>query len=389
LFPTGRRVRPEDWNQDKREVRKTHPEHKAINLVVNELRRKIHEVADRAVISGEIPSIRYITSVLNFEQTQNEGAIVNLDGILEKWIEEGTDRITPNALKHYKVFRNHLKGYMKWKKAPLAISDLDTESFQVEFRRYLETQVKVDGKMGLMRSTVGAQFKRLKTLLSFSLRNGYLSKVSKSNVKHGSEASDNVYVTELELDTLENLDLAERPALAHTRDLFIIGCETGLRYSDLSMLNISHFSDRFIRKPTRKTSKTVIIPISVRLRRVLERYNGGLPRAPHSVVFNRQIKEVCRIASMNSTFTWIEQRGNRKEELSAMKYEVVASHTCRRSFCTNQFLKGMPNFLIRKISGHSTEKAFLQYIRIDEEQAAEEMAKRWVEWQQVSDTKTA
>jgi hypothetical protein len=43
----------------------------------------------------------------------------------------------------------------------------------------------------------------------------------------------------------------------------------------------------------------------------------------------------------------------------------------------------MPNFLIRKISGHSTEKAFLQYIRIDEEQAAEEMAKRWAEIQSI------
>lgn len=60
------------------------------------------------------------------------------------------------------------------------------------------------------------------------------------------------------------------------------------------------------------------------------------------------------------------------------KYEAIASHTCRRSFCTNQFLKGMPALLIRKISGHATEKAFLQYIKIDEEKAAEEMAKRWV-----------
>ena len=77
-----------------------------------------------------------------------------------------------------------------------------------------------------------------------------------------------------------------------------------------------------------------------------------------------------KVFEMTDTFTWIEKRGNRQEECAAPKFEVISSHTCRRSFCTNQFLKGMPTFLIRKISGHTTEKAFLRYIRIDEEQAA-------------------
>lgn len=378
LFPTGRRVRPEDWNQEKREVRKTHPEHQAINLVVNDLRRKIHEVADRAVLAGEVPSIRYITEVLESDLTRVDGTAIDLEGVFEKWIDDGTYRITPNALKHYKVFRNHVRGYMKWKRVPLVVSDFGTESFQSDFRRYLESQVMVNGKKGLMGSTVGAQFRRLKALLNFCLRNGYVSKVSPFSIKNISEESDNVYVSDAELDVLENIDLSERPALARTRDFFLVGCETGLRYSDLSKLNKTHFSDRDIRKPTSKTSKTVIIPISVRLRRVMERYDGDLPRAPDSAVFNRQIKDVCRLAGMDSTFTWMEKRGNRQEECSAPKYEVVSSHTCRRSFCTNQFLKGMPTFLIRKISGHTTEKAFLRYIRIDEEQAAEEMARRWM-----------
>lgn len=41
------------------------------------------------------------------------------------------------------------------------------------------------------------------------------------------------------------------------------------------------------------------------------------------------------------------------------KYELISSHTCRRSFCTNQFYKGMPTLLIRKISGHKTEAALV------------------------------
>ena len=55
----------------------------------------------------------------------------------------------------------------------------------------------------------------------------------------------------------------------------------------------------------------------------------------------------------------------------------MSSHTCRRSFCTNQYLKGVPTVLLMKISGHSTEKAFLRYIKIDEEMAAKKIMEYW------------
>ena len=44
-------------------------------------------------------------------------------------------------------------------------------------------------------------------------------------------------------------------------------------------------------------------------------------------------------------------------------------------------LKGVPSLLIRKISGHKTEKAFLEYIKVDEELAAKEMMKYWVNFE--------
>ena len=69
--------------------------------------------------------------------------------------------------------------------------------------------------------------------------------------------------------------------------------------------------------------------------------------------------------------------GNKLIETQQPKYQMVASHTCRRTFCTIQFKKGMPSLLIRKISGHAKEADFLRYIKIDEEEAAEMMLKLW------------
>jgi hypothetical protein len=59
------------------------------------------------------------------------------------------------------------------------------------------------------------------------------------------------------------------------------------------------------------------------------------------------------------------------------KYAWVVSHTCRRSFCTNEFLDGTPVHLIMAISGHKTEKAFRRYIKADILQKAQMIKAIW------------
>jgi len=65
------------------------------------------------------------------------------------------------------------------------------------------------------------------------------------------------------------------------------------------------------------------------------------------------------------------------EELVKPKYAWVMSHTCRRSFCTNEFFDGTPVTLIMAISGHKTEKAFRKYIKADALQKAQMIKKIW------------
>ena len=59
------------------------------------------------------------------------------------------------------------------------------------------------------------------------------------------------------------------------------------------------------------------------------------------------------------------------------KYAWITSHTCRRSFCTNEFLAGTPVELIMKISGHKSIKDFYKYIRITPEEAAQKIKELW------------
>ena len=45
------------------------------------------------------------------------------------------------------------------------------------------------------------------------------------------------------------------------------------------------------------------------------------------------------------------------------KYELITSHTCRRSFASNWYGK-LPNSAIMAATGHSKEEDFLRYIKV-------------------------
>ncbi|NVN97052.1 tyrosine-type recombinase/integrase, partial [Candidatus Nomurabacteria bacterium] len=55
---------------------------------------------------------------------------------------------------------------------------------------------------------------------------------------------------------------------------------------------------------------------------------------------------------------------------SSPKFNLISTHTARRSGATNMYLAGIPTLSIMKITGHRTEKAFMRYIQMTEEDNA-------------------
>lgn len=376
LIKTGKRIKPIDWNETKGEVKRTNVDCDSINQFVGSLKRQVETVADNAVMRRGIPTVDYVRTNLG-KTPILAGGEAKLTDLIDEWIGSKIDAVSKPVIVDYNALKRHMTEYAAMKRKRLSLLDINGK-FYDDFLRYLQNDVDVGaGKMGMMKSTVGKQIKNLKVFLRYCMKHEYIPKQDLDDFKKPTETSDHVYVNEAEIEQLVALDLSDNSKLDVVRDIFVVGCETGLRYSDLSNLTINHISDGLIRKPIRKTGKKVVIPVSHRLQQVLDKNNGQLPKSPNSIYFNYRIKEVCKKAGIDTSFSRMIQRGNRKEETSVPKYQVISSHTCRRSFCTNQFLKGMPTLLIRKISGHATEKAFLGYIKIDEEKAAEEMARRW------------
>ena len=59
------------------------------------------------------------------------------------------------------------------------------------------------------------------------------------------------------------------------------------------------------------------------------------------------------------------------------KWELLSSHTGRRSFATNEYLAGTPSITIKAITGHKTEEAFLRYIKLTPNEHAILLKQHW------------
>ena len=85
------------------------------------------------------------------------------------------------------------------------------------------------------------------------------------------------------------------------------------------------------------------------------------------------LKEICEAAGLDSpTKIGITRGGKLSHEINK-KFELVCTHTARRSFATNAFLMDIPTISIMKITGHRTEKSFMKYIRISQEENANKL----------------
>jgi integrase len=135
--------------------------------------------------------------------------------------------------------------------------------------------------------------------------------------------------------------------------------------------------EKFIRYVQSKTQKQVDVPMHKDVLEIVERL-GNFPRPISDVKFNLWIKQVCKNVGMLEQIKGTRQnpKTHLKESGIFEKWELVRSHTCRRSFATNHYNQ-LPNKLIMAITGHGTEKMLLKYIGETEQTHISDFISLW------------
>lgn len=158
------------------------------------------------------------------------------------------------------------------------------------------------------------------------------------------------------------------------RDLFVVGCLTALRYSDYSTLTTENFNKDYIIKITKKTNKKVIIPLHDYVKEIFKKYNQQISFNLSNQHFNRYIKKICKKIGLNDEIILNYTKGGKLVTESKQMWELISSHTARRSAATNMYLTGrFKTFEIMCFTGHTTEKSFFRYIKVTNEDVASHM----------------
>lgn len=271
------------------------------------------------------------------------------------------------TIKNYKGFKVQFDSFQDEKRKLSNFDDI-TIDFYDEFVSYFV-------KKGYSANTIGRHIKNLKTIMRSAREEGFHNnqEIDRKKFKVIREETDSIYLTESELNKMYQLDLSENITLDIARDVFLVGCRTAQRFSDYSLIskeNLIHIEYKnVIDLLQKKTGERVKIPLHWQVTEILKKHDGYLPKI-YEQKLNSRIKEVGRLAGINESVLTQEIKGGLKVKKTAPKYELIKTHTARRTGCTLMYKAGIQVIDIMKISGHKTEREFLKYIRVSKEETA-------------------
>jgi site-specific recombinase XerD len=383
------KVKPKYWNKEKQRANdvKSFIGRSEFNTRLEGIESRIQKVYRLFLTEqNRYPSVEELREVIKHELagTKPIEEVATLYSHIDDFIKRADSRhnqrtqkkLSSTTVQVYKQVYAVLKEYAGSK--ALDFKDIDFK-FYDEYKTFL-TDIKQ-----YKYNTIG---KHIKTLKSFLNDAGSRGIEVKQDYKHsyfmgGYEDVENVYLNEDELKEIAELDLKDKPTLDRVRDLFIVGCYTGLRFSDFTTIpakSINRQTNK-IKITTQKTAQEIIIPIHARVNAILDKYKdmteNSLPPALSNARMNLYLKDVAKLAQINEKVSKTQTIAGRRVTKTQPKHELVCTHTARRSLATNSYLAGVPIYAIMKLTGHSSEKTFRNYLKVTNDEHADIISAIW------------
>ncbi|SDR87482.1 Site-specific recombinase XerD [Gillisia sp. Hel1_33_143] len=373
-YSTGEKILPKYWNDPAQRVKETKqfPEYPEFNTRLNKIENGIKTAFRKLLNDGTQPNNTNLKEELEAFLSDNilQAKRTTLLKFIEDYIEESKAHKKEGTVKVYTTTYNYLKKYSSYLN-----KEIDFHSINLEFYNQYIAYLSIENKLAA--NTVGKHIKTLKSFLNEATDRGYNTNLEfkKRKFKTLREESDSIYLSIKELDCFEKLDLSASPRLDKVRDLFLIGCYTGLRFSDFTQIKPENIISEksIIQVRTQKTGERVSIPLHKTVKKILKKYDNELPKAYTNQVMNRYLKDVASLAGLKENVETTITRGGKVEKTPIKKFDLVSTHTARRSFATNLYLADVPTISIMKITGHRSERSFMQYIKITQEQNADKL----------------
>lgn len=362
---TGERIHPDNWDFNAQYPlrKKGGLNISGITSVLSRFQDKVDTYINSCKINGEKPTLEGLKS--QFVEAKTSSFNQYIEKLLlriHKIKQRNGKPLSKRTVQAYQTTKNYLDEYGK-----VQMSNLDLK-FHSAFINFLETE------KNLAINTIGGYVKNLKKFAVYAKKDGYTlnEAILEPDFFVPEEKSESIFLNESEINLLFNCEgLTERQE--KVRDWAIIGLWTGLRVSDWDKFKPE---EDMIEIETQKTGRKVVIPLHPQVKETIKE---GIPEKCSDQEFNRTIKKVCEKAGIDSMVYGSRRnpKTNRLEKGVMEKWKMVSSHTCRRSFATNNYLMGIDTLTIMNITGHTTERNFLKYIKVTPTQHAMRLKEFW------------
>lgn len=387
------KVKPRYWNIKKQRVspnRETEPynRHKEINELLNEYEKKAKDFFSYCTANNIKLTIDMVEGFYAGKMAQKKISKVTFNEALEEYIESGKTIRAYNTTRNYTTAKNYILEFQENTGYKITFENIDLNLWDAfvkysyeERANVLEPGSKDKYRKVLEPNTLAKYRNVLISFLNWSEEREYYSGTRHTKFKAPERNIDIIYLTESELDKLY-LHKFDNAKLDRVRDVFCLGCYTGLRYSDLNTLNCDHIQNGMIRKRLIKTPKVVEIPILPMAQDILNKYNYSFKSLPtySDVKLNKYIKDCCEEAKINKPFTITRYPGNKRVDVTEPKHKFVVVHTARKTFINLSHKYDMPESLIMDIVGHSEYSTFMKYRKYELEKKKEDMNRVFKEY---------
>lgn len=355
-YSTGRSIKPEHWDKKTRRAKTMRgaqgDRNRKLNLILNEYEFAVERIRDlygSALTKDKLKA--KLDEYFHIQEKKPETVLELFDEYLQEIKDVGT--LTKGSQTKYRQSRDKFKRFQG--KRQLKLKDM-TDTVLWAFVAYMrEVYQNTD-------NSLSRNLTFFKTFLNWNIKKGRAVPDDFKNVTIKKRDTDDIALTQDEVKILESIKLDHR--LDMFRDMFLIGVYSGQRFSDYSVFEKADVRKGMIIKRAEKTETNSYIPLHPKLEHLLDKYNWEI-RTVSSQKFNKAIQQICKKAGFVDEVKKTKYLGSKKMIERFQRWEIVTSHTARRTFITLSSEKGMPDHIIMSITGIRDPKTLKKYKKLN------------------------
>ncbi len=357
----------------KQRVKVNYTGYAEINSILDDIENTLKEIERESVFNKKEYSLDTVKRkfFLKFGVLNNTNDFFN---VFERFINDSKTTKTAWTIKGYLSTKQKLLNFSEAKNCPVTFESIDYNFYET-FVNYMLKD------LGNLNNTVGKYIKNLKVFLVYATEHEYTQQnYNLKKFKVFNDEADTIHLSETELMTIYKKDFSKR--LKPVKDIFCFACFTGLRFSDIDKLDNTHIKDNYLEIKTEKTKDSIRIPLNDFAKEILRKYKAKLKDKPLPTGLTNQktneyLKEIGELAKINEVIRIEQFNGSNRVVTNKQKFELITTHTARRTFVTLALEKGIRAEVVMAMTGHRSYKSFMKYVKITDKVMEQEMKRAW------------